>query len=96
MDRQKINRLSGIVPIVSSLVAFCVVMLAVLTGSEQGRTDEGALAHTFQLLIVAQVPFVLVFVATAEWKRLVRVASVIAFQTAALVLALGPVAFFKL
>jgi hypothetical protein len=56
MDRQKINRLSGIVPIVSSLVAFCVVMLAVLTGSEQGRTDEGALAHTFQLLIVAQVP----------------------------------------
>jgi hypothetical protein len=96
MDRRKINRISGIMPIVLSLTAFGVVMVAVLTGWEKGYTDEGSVAHIFQLLIVAQVPFILVFVATAEWKRVVRVVGLIALQAAALVLALAPVAFFKL
>jgi len=96
MGRQKINRISGMVPIVLSLMAFGVVIVAVLTGSERGNADEGTMAHIFQLLIVAEVPFILVFVATAEWKRVVRVAGLIALQVAALVLALGSVAFFKL
>ena len=96
MDRRKINRISGIMPIVLSLTAFGVVMVAVLTGWEKGYTDEGSVAHIFQLLIVAEVPFILVFVATAEWKRVVRVVGLIALQAAALVLALAPVAFFKL
>jgi hypothetical protein len=96
MDRQKINRISGIVPIVLSLMAFGVVMVGVLTGSEKGNADEGSLAHIFQLLIVAQPPFILVFVATAEWKRVARVAGLIALQAAALVLAFAPVAFFRL
>lgn len=96
MDRQKINRISGIAPIVLSLMAFGVVMVAVLTGWEKGYADEGAMAHIFQLLIVAEVPFILVFVATAEWNRVVRVAGLIALQAAALVLAFAPVAFFKL
>ena len=69
MDRQKINRMSGIIPIVLSLSAFGVVIAAVLTGWGKGYADEGASAHLFQLLIVAQVPFILVFVVTANWKR---------------------------
>ncbi len=96
MDRQKINRISGTVPIVLSLMALGVVMAAVLTGSEKGNADEGSLAHIFQLLIVAEVPFILVFIATAEWNRVIRVAGVIALQAAALVLAFAPVAYFKL
>lgn len=96
MNRQKINRISGIAPIVLSLTAFGLLIVAVLTGWEKGYADEGAAAHIFQLLIVAEVPFILVFVATAEWKRVVRVAGLLALQAAALVLALAPVALFKL
>ena len=96
MDRQNFNRVSAIVPIVLSLMAFGVVIVAVVTGWGRGDADEGAGAHIFQLLIVAEVPFILVFIATAEWKRVSRVAGLIALQAAALVLAFAPVAFFKL
>jgi hypothetical protein len=77
-------------------MAFGVVTVAVLTGWEKGYTDEGSVAHIFQLLIVAEVPFILAFVATAEWKRVAGVAGLIALQAAALALALAPVAYFKL
>ncbi len=96
MDREKINRISGIVPIVLSLIAFGVVIVSVLTGWGKGDADEGAGAHIFQLLIVAEVPFILVFIATADWKKVGRVAGLIALQAAALALAFAPVAFFKL
>jgi hypothetical protein len=96
MDRQAINRVCGIVPFVLSLVAFCVVILAVLTGWGMGGADEGAGAHIFQLLIVAQGPFMLVYVVTANWKQAGRVAGPIALQAAGLVLAFAPVAIFKL
>ncbi|MDQ6944523.1 MAG: hypothetical protein M3169_18650 [Candidatus Eremiobacteraeota bacterium] len=96
MDRQTINRISGIVPIVLSLAAFGVVITAVLTGSANGSADEGAAAHIFQLFIVAEVPFILIFVATADWNMVARVAGLIAVQAVALVLAFAPVAFFKL
>ncbi len=96
MYRQKINRISGIVPIALSLMAFAVVILAVLTGWGKGDADEGAGAHIFQLLVVAQVPFILVFSATADWKKARRVSGLLALQGAGLVLAFAPVAFFKL
>ncbi len=96
MDRQKINRVSAIVPVVLSLMAFGVVIVAVVTGWGKGNADEGAGAHIFQLLIVAQVPFILVFVATADWKRVGQTAGLIALQAAGLVLAVGSVGFFKL
>ncbi len=96
MNRQKINRISGVVPIVLSLLACGVVTIAVLTGWDKGYADEGSAAHIFQLLIVAEVPFILIFVVTAEWKRVVRVAGLIGIQAAALVLAVAPVAILKL
>jgi hypothetical protein len=96
MDRQKINRLCGIAPIVLSLLAFSVVIVAVLSGWDKGYKDEGSAAHIFQLLIVAEVPLILVFIATLERKRTVQFAGLVGLQAAALVLALAPVAFFKL
>ena len=96
MTRQQLNRLSGVTPIVMSLLAFAIVAAAVATGFEKGEKDEGAAAHVFQLLIVAQAPFILAFLATAEWDRLVRVARWLALQVAALVLAFAPVAYFRL
>jgi len=96
MERERLNCISGIVPVVLSLVAFGEVIVAVLTGSGTGSGDEGPAAHIFQFLIVAEVPVILVFLATTEWKRFVRVAGFLALQAAAILLALAPVAFFKL
>lgn len=72
MYRQKVNRISGIVPIALSLVAFGVVIVAVLTGWGKGDADEGTGAHIFQLLIVAEVPFILVSPRRRTGKRLVE------------------------
>jgi hypothetical protein len=63
---------------------------------DQGKKDEGAAAHIFQLLIAIQIPFVLAFLITADWRRVTQVAGFVALQAAAIALAFGPVAFFKL
>jgi hypothetical protein len=96
MDRQKINRISGIVPVVMSLLAFAVVLVVVTTGWERHLKDEGIAAHIFQLLIVGQVPFILTFLATANWHQWRRLTGPIALQLVAIVVAFAPVAFFKL
>ena len=68
MNRQKINRISAIMPVILSLLALLDVMFVVITGWERHLKDEGAAAHIFQLLIVAQTPFMLAYFATANWS----------------------------
>lgn len=96
MDRRKINRISLIAPIVLSFLALMLVAVAIVTGWERGLKDEGAVAHTFQLLIVAQAPLIALFLGTADWTRVKRVAGSLAVQAAALGLALSPVAILRL
>ena len=96
MPRQQINRISAIAPFVMSLLAFTLVPVAVATGWDQGTKDEGSAAHIFHLLIALQIPFILAFLVTSDWKRFMRVAGILSLQAAAVVLAFGPVAFFKL
>jgi hypothetical protein len=96
MRRQQINRVSAIAPFVMSLSAFILVLVAVAAGWDKGMTDEGSAAHLFQLLIALQIPFILAFLVTADWKRFVRVAGIVSLQAAAVALAVGPVAVFKL
>ena len=86
MRGQQINRVTGKVIIVLSLTA----LLAVLSGySQPPQPDEGAAAHVFQLSIVALVPTILLFLATAHWRQPLRSARPLAFPAAALVLAFG-------
>ena len=96
MLRQKINRISAIAPLVMSALAFILVLIAVATGWEASSTDEGAAAHIFHLLIVLQLPFVVAFLITADWKRIMQVAAILGFQVVAIALAFAPVHFFKL
>jgi uncharacterized membrane protein len=96
MLRKKINRISAIAPLVMSALAFILVLIAVASGWDAGRTDEGSAAHIFHLLIALQLPFVVAFLLTADWKRVMRVAATLSFQVAAIALAFGPVAYFKL
>jgi hypothetical protein len=97
MNREKINRISALVPVILSLLAFLDVMIVVTTGWERHLKDEGAAAHVFQLLIVAQAPFILAYFATANWgDRVVSIARPLAVQLLAIGAAFGIVAFFRL
>jgi hypothetical protein len=96
MSRQKINRVSAIAPVGTSLVALLIVLSAVSAGWERNLSDEGAAAHIFQLLIVAQIPFVLAFLVTANWKRMMQVARPLALQILSIGIAVGSVAYFRL
>ena len=96
MSRQKINRISAIAPVVMSVLAFAIVLLAVSTGWGMVPGDEGAAAHIFQILIVLQMPLILAFLATADWRKWRWVTGRMVLRAAAIVLAFSPVAYFKL
>jgi hypothetical protein len=61
-----IKKPSAFIPLVMSLAALVTLLVAVAFGATDPpppgvRPDEGAGAHIFQLLMVAQVPFILFF-----------------------------------
>lgn len=67
MTRFQVNRTSFIVPLVLSALAFTLVIANIFAGVRPS-TDENASAHIFQLLIVSEVPFTAVFLATSDWR----------------------------
>ena len=93
MRAQQINRVSGKVLIVASLIA----LLAVLSGYTQPpQPDEGTAAHIFQLSIVALVPTIILFLATADWRQPMRSAArPLAIPVVALVLAFGALYYLE-
>ena len=92
MTGLQINRVSGKVIIALSLIA----LLAVLSGYFQpSQPDEGTAAHIFQLAIVALVPMILFFLATADWRRPSRSARPLAFPVAALVVAFAALFYLE-
>ncbi len=90
MNNETVNRISGQIMLGLSLFAmFLVVGAAVFTivgrldPSPNG--DEGTAAHVFQLAIVLLVPVGLVFLATADWHRPLKVGKRLAVSAVALV-----------
>jgi hypothetical protein len=84
MRVEQINRASRKVLILLSLTA----LLAVLSGYAQPpQADEGTAAHIFQQSIVALVPMIILFLATADWRLPLRSARPLAVPAGALVLA---------
>jgi len=92
MNPQQINRVSSRLVLVLSLVALFTVLIGY---TQPPQPDEGALAHIFQLTIVALVPMILLFLGTADWKRPLRSARRLAVPTAALVLAFGALYYLE-
>ena len=92
MHAERINRVSGKVIIALSVTG----LLAVLSGYTQPpQTDEGAAAHIFQLSIMALVPMVVLFLATADWRQPSRSARPSVFPAAALAVAFAALYYLE-
>jgi energy-coupling factor transporter transmembrane protein EcfT len=97
MRGEQIHRISSRIVIALSLIA----LLAVLSGylqpphTQNGREDEGAAAHIFQISIVLVAGMILVFLATGDWKRPWQSARPLALPAAFLVLAFGALYYLE-
>ena len=92
MRAQQINRVSGKILIVLSLIA----LFTVLSGYFQApQPDEGAGARIFQLSVVALVPTILLFLTTADWAKPSRNARLLAFTGVTMALAFGALYYLE-
>ena len=92
MHAQQLNRVSGKILIILSSIA----LLTVLSGYfQQPQPDEGAGAHIFQLSVVALVPTILLFVATADWNKPSRNARLLAFTCVTMAVAFGALYYLE-
>jgi len=92
MRGEQLNRVSRKVIIGLSVLT----LLTVVSGYFQAlQLDEGIAAHIFQLSIVALVPTILLFLATADWKQPLRSARPLAVPAAALVLAFAALYYLE-
>jgi hypothetical protein len=96
MNRLSVNRVCATIPLILSLMACVWVLGNVAGGIRSANSDEGLGFKVFWLLILAQMPFILGYLATADWRLQRPVAARLVLQGAALVLAFGPVAYFNL
>jgi len=71
-------------------------LLAVVSGyAQRPQADEGTAAHIFQLAIVALVPMILLFLATANWSRPARNARALVIPAATLVVAFAALFYLE-
>ena len=95
MSAPQVNRISGRVVVVLSLIALLTVLSGYLRPPHTLEPDEGAGAHVFQLSIVMLAPTLLLFLATADWKQPWRSVRPLAMPVAALVLAFGALYYLE-
>ncbi len=93
-----LKRPSVFLPLAMSVAALALVLahVAVVGVAAARQPDEGATAHIFQFLLVAQLPFVAFF--AIKWlPRAPRIfLPVLALQAVAVIAALAPVFLFNL
>jgi hypothetical protein len=92
MASERLNRLTGRMVLVLSLIA----LFTVLTGYFQAPLpDEGTAAHIFQLAILACLLSGVVFLASADWKQPARIVRPLAVPTVALTLAFAALFYLE-
>ena len=95
--KRTVNVWSGWIPVALSAAAIADLVLALTTGWGQGlHGDEGAAAHLWQLFVGLQVPLILAFLVTADWRRPLGVMALLGLQVLGLVLSMAPVALLHL
>ena len=95
MSKPRLNQILAIAPVVLSAFALSLVVMSLVAGWERKLKDEGAAAHTFQLLIVSQVPIVFTYLMTANWTRWRKVVGHLVLQGAAILVAHGASLIFQ-
>jgi hypothetical protein len=93
MDDAPIKHPSAWLPIAMSLVALGIVLVHFAMFGIVHEADEGAAAHIFQILMVAQLPIVLLFAITWLPRSPRKVLLVLAAQAGAVAAALASVYF---
>lgn len=69
MHADKLNRISGRIVLILSLVALLSVLSGFTLPRHRAPDDEGAAAHIFQIAVALVVPALLLFAFTADWKQ---------------------------
>ena len=87
---------SGFIPLLCSFAALTTVVVALASGAGARQPDEGAAAHIFQVLIVAQAPMLAFF--GLRWARKTTWAAltILIAQIFAIGVAIAPVWYFHL
>jgi hypothetical protein len=93
--REMIRKPSAFVPLAMSLAAIALLLGYLIVHGPAPQEDEGAAAHLFQLLLVAQLPVIAYF--ALRWlPRFPRQGlEVLALQAFAGIAALAPVVIMK-
>ena len=92
---RRINQISSIILVALSLIALLTVLSGFAFPAQAREPDEGAAAHIFQLSVVALVPTVILFLMTADWKRLMRTARPLALASGILVAAFAALFYLE-
>jgi len=102
MPEQRTHRICGVAMTALSLTALLTVLSGLRVSfdpfsihPQPPRPDEGTQAHLFQLAIVALAPTILLYLATADWKRPLRGARPLAISAAAVILAFGALYYLE-
>ena len=92
MHPRSIHRLSHLAVVALPFIA----LLTVLIGYTQPvQSDEGALAHIFQLSIAGVVLMLLVFLATADWTKPTRCVRALALPVVTLAIAFAALYYLE-
>lgn len=89
MTQASVNRASLVLPLLLSAAAFVLVLANIVTGVAP-QPDEGASAHLWELLMLAQLPIIVTFLVTADWRTRLPLAR-LGLQVAAFAAACVPV-----
>lgn len=89
MTRGDVNRASLALSLLFSALAVAVVGANIIAGV-QPQPDENTSAHIWQLLMLAQLPLMALFLATARWRDM-SPALLFGAQLAAMFIACVPV-----
>lgn len=96
MRSATLNRFSGKAILALSVLALLTVCAGYVAGYfTPPQPDEGALAHIFQLSIVAIAPMLLLFLLSADWKRPARAARALTMPCLALLCAFVALYFLE-
>src|SRR5579875_2906706 len=92
MHTQQLNRFSSKA---LALLSVCALITVVIGYTQPSLPDEGALAHIFQLTMVAVGVMLVLFLSTADWTAWKQTAQRLTVPAAALILAFSALYYLE-